>query len=149
MSPEYVAGFFDGEGSISIIKTQFHKLKSDPSKRVTGTALSISIANTNLAVLQSIAAKYGGKVYHLTDKRPASKQGYLMRVLGREKQIWFLGEIKPFSIIKREQIEIALDYLSTQRERGYRVTTEDVDRRLIMCARVAELNRRGCHQVDV
>jgi len=133
--PSYVAGFFDGEGCVCIVPTQFKKRKD--GSRVPGTLIHITITNTHLEVLQRIHARYGGTIQPLRDNRMRRRQLYNLRVMGCERQKTFLRDMLPFSIVKREQIEIGLEYLETQRG-GLPLPEEVRHHRLVLRQRLSD-----------
>ena len=104
----YIAGFFDGEGHISITKQ-----KPKPPRWKNPTyQLKAVITNTNEAVLDgindtflSIAHKHGP--YHSTT--PNGKPIFQLQFCGRKCQM-FLKEILPYLITKSNQAHLAMQY---------------------------------------
>ena len=97
----YLAGFFDGEGCISIIKT----------KNPLRYTLNVHVINTNFDILKLYNNKFGGNIVKNTNKN--SKEYY------KEAWVWypfsdniitFLKFIKPYTIVKNEQIEYAIKF---------------------------------------
>ena len=92
----YVAGLFDGEGCIHIQKN---------------CQMKITITQKKVGILYLLKMKYGGNVYH--QERASNWQ------LSKKKDTKpFLEAIKPHSLIKREQIEIALQMFALYRKPG-------------------------------
>jgi DNA-directed RNA polymerase subunit RPC12/RpoP len=87
----YVAGFFDGEGSIHIGK--------DGRPQV-------AITQKKTMVLEMVKEKYGGQIYSKSLKSGSSISHW--RITARETIIQFLTDILPHSIVKKEEIEIGL-----------------------------------------
>ena len=120
----YYAGFFDGEGSVSICRHY-------ENKKTLVTIVSISQVDPR--PLHRLKEKYGGSLMLLKNK-PA-KAG------GTSKPIWrwqvsnrqiepFLQDIYPYLVVKKDEVELALSIRKTMRvkkEQGFwRKTPEDV-----------------------
>jgi hypothetical protein len=88
----YAAGFFDGEGCISITKNG---------------AVDVRISNTAKNVLVTLHSYFGGSITNRTQK--VNKAQYVYSLYG-ETAINFLSLIKPFMIDKLPQAEAILEY---------------------------------------
>jgi len=102
---QYIAGFFDGEGCIIAFK------RNDSAKGHGYYRCEISITNTNKKLLQIISQNIDGIIYK-HDKKPIPnrKPCYTLR-LSSKKSYFALCELSPYLIDKKEQAEIALEYL--------------------------------------
>ena len=87
----YKAGFFDGEGSVSI--------------STTGN-IQVAIAQKDPFILYKFAEEYGGSV-HLKSKKFST--GYSWRLCGAEKIKKFLEDIQPEVIVKKEDVRLGLE----------------------------------------
>lgn len=100
LSMKYTAGFFDGEGCVSFIRTNSYK----------SLVLRIVITNTHPGILESLQLAFGGYV-----RRPCvRKQGWRATrylYIGQRLSRNFLEEVIPFSRVKRRQIKLALLFL--------------------------------------
>ncbi len=94
----YIAGFFDGEGSIFISKSKKQYF------------LTVSISNTNLPVLESIRAM-GGNISKSPDNRENHSQLFRLRLYCNEAKK-FLEKILPYLRIKKEQAKLAIEFQS-------------------------------------
>ena len=94
ISDQYVAGFFDGEGSCII-----RKRKDKRYKKGFQILVKITIHNKNKKVLERIKEKFGGNIYfHKRDKL------WYIEIY-RKKQIErFIISILPYSIIKKDML---------------------------------------------
>lgn len=112
----YLAGLFDGDGSVCIL----HFWRSHDKTKPRTHELYVNIANTNHEVMEWVKARIGVGTVH--KKRCA---GYA----GARKDIWywearcrsaetFLRIVQPFVRIKRAHIEEALIFRIKQREIG-------------------------------
>jgi intein-encoded DNA endonuclease-like protein len=96
MTWEYIAGFFDGEGSIVY----------------NGSGFRITIAQTNLAVLDNIKrfAKVG-QVIKVTKRQSHWKDSWVYYISKQEDILFFVRHIQNFSIVKKQKINIVLPRL--------------------------------------
>ena len=116
ISPQYIAGFIDGEGSICISEHRRYS-RTVPN----GHQLSLSIGNTNIKVLEDIAEwmrELGVKVlirtYPPTDSRIAiaRKTYYQLFTYGNNLKI-ILPLLKLYIRVKSEQLLVAEEFLKT------------------------------------
>jgi len=94
----YAAGFFDGEGCISIAKNG---------------AVDVRITNTAKSVLLHLQGIFGGSITSRSQK--VNKAQYAYCFYG-EEAITFLIKIKPFCIEKVAQIDAILEFFSYREE---------------------------------
>lgn len=88
----YLAGFFDGEGCISV--------NSNGS-------IQLRVINTSKAVLDKFPEEFGGKV--LSRKQIVNKPQYHWSIYG-EDAIKAATKLLPFSIEKKSQLEVILNW---------------------------------------
>jgi hypothetical protein len=116
MSPEYLAGFFDGEGTFYIGK-QVKKStgKSYPSFKV---MLSQS-GEDGLALLEEIQRFIGGELYkHLNaGQYKATKPAYKL-YWNKEEALRLINFILPFLILKRQAAIDVLNYINRKESLG-------------------------------
>src|ERR1700746_22624 len=117
LSPEYLAGFFDGEGCVST------------NGRSSGGYLTTTIANSLLPVLESIQEQFGGSI----SQRPS---GSYTLTLSTRKARTFLEHILPFLIIKEEVARVGIELQSRPPENSM------CNERVALRLRIQELNRR-------
>lgn len=94
----YLAGLFDGEGSISLSVSKGH------------VSLSLNVSNTVREPLDIFQSLFGGAVHTQTHN---PRVCYQWQVRGLQKQWSFLLALLPHLRIKRRQAYGALLYLST------------------------------------
>src|SRR5258708_3356022 len=95
-SLEYIAGYFDGEGTVGIEKA--HR----------GHSIRVSIANTYLPALLEIKEQFGGSVTaHNRRLSLSHRKAYTWRIGGQAARE-FLETIIPLLDEKRAQAELAL-----------------------------------------
>lgn len=111
----YIAGFFDGEGHITVQKG-FNKVMPNGKTYNRTPALRIAITQVQKGILEWIQEKFGGKVY--TWKRessPLSKHPQSMWCLIRKEEMKdFLKAMKPYLKMKRQQMELGLAFLAVE-----------------------------------
>ncbi len=96
MNWSYIAGFFDGEGSIC------HN----------GRGYRITIAQTNEDVLKGIASFSGvGAVIKTTKRKKHWKDSWVYYIASQEDVYIFLKNIKSFLVVKKDSAQIAMAFL--------------------------------------
>lgn len=134
----WIAGFFDGEGCVSL-----SKCKSENSY-----SPKISITNTRHDILEWIRQTTGvGQVVPLADSRPQNKKSWSYRLL-REEVKPFLTRIVPFIKLKNPQIALMFEYLETGNYSGSNLTGNELPPRVaalreIIHDELALLNKKG------
>lgn len=99
LSAEYAAGLFDGEGCVTFYQ----------SRGYTNPILVVAISDR--WVLESMAARWGGRVHHIvSQQKPGRLPIYHWRMFGKSAQA-FARDILPHLLIKREEVEIVLPFL--------------------------------------
>lgn len=102
----YLAGFFDGEGCISILKYKASKNGRFYHRIVSGITQQIRIP------LDLIQENFGGWVYLNKDRKmEANGQIPVHKWSGTASQaLSLVRAIRPYSIIKRKEIDLALEF---------------------------------------
>lgn len=132
----YFAGIIDGEGSIIARK--------DKARNKISYNLTLSIANTDLLLLQYLQRAFGGAIY-ANKISLYNKQSYQLVWFGNDaKKVLALIQDKLFS--KKEQAELALEFpiLSYNRPRiQYRLSPEQLKIKEDIYLRLKVLNKAG------
>jgi len=127
---KYIAGLFDGEGTIFSINT--NKLPSDII-----FSIRVKIVNRNKKVLEEIKNEFGGIINLNPNKKPC----YELVFRKKEAEL-FLLSIKEYLFIKKELAEIALEFYRVQKSgRNRPLTKEQHDERYSLCKKITELNK--------
>lgn len=111
MTPAYLAGLFDGEGSIRI-----------QSYGGTNFKVRCCLVNCHLPVMRAIVAAYGGR-FHVRSARALQKnhrQSFAIQWDGTQIVERLLRTIQPFAIIKRAEIDVVLNEFIPQMQSGTR-----------------------------
>ena len=108
----YAAGFFDGEGSITIT------CRTQKNGRYKYYAMLARITQVDINPLLFMQEKFGGGIY--PTKRPSGKPISVWQVSARNAEE-FLIKIYKYSIVKKDEIDIALKFRKTMLiEHGHR-----------------------------
>jgi LAGLIDADG endonuclease. len=104
----YIAGFFDGEGSITIIK---HKPNSKFRMKNCYYTLQVQITNTNKEIIEWLHFRVGGHISNNSHcpSRKRQRPCWAWRVIAQEAKV-FLEAIEPYAIVKKRQIQLAIDF---------------------------------------
>lgn len=106
----YIAGLFDGEGSIGLIKQS--ALRGDRRRNQT-FCLKFRIRMTDESIIRWVHSIVGGRFYSARkNSTPNSRLYFEWCVVGRQG-IEFLNQIYPFLKVKRLQAETAFEYGKT------------------------------------
>jgi len=102
MTWEYIAGFFDGEGTIA------HN----------GNGYRVVIPQTNLEVLEEIHAFTGiGHVSQVTKRKSHWKDAWIYYIAKQEHVLQFIGHVDALLIVKKNAAECAIADLIPEVER--------------------------------
>lgn len=119
ISNVYTAGFFDGEGSVSIVYYRAYQKRNSTQKNYFYWNVLVRIVNTNKQILEDLKAKYGGSINAKKRQRELHRQCWNW-VLASQRAVKFLKAIKPYTRIKREHINIALAFSCLLRKQDSR-----------------------------
>jgi hypothetical protein len=103
----WVAGFFDGEGSVIVEYS-----KSAKSARGWRTRLLATVTQTSTPCLELIQSKLGGTV-KVSDHRTAETRRWAVQYVlaySNQEAYDFLKAISPYVVVKKEQVDLALKY---------------------------------------
>src|ERR1700748_3633012 len=101
ISNKYIAGFFDGEGSVGLYRgTGYYAL------RVCITQVS---STSSLALLSELKSRFGGGIYGI-GKMKAHHRSAVMWSTYSNDACRFLKTIEPFLLLKAAQARVAIDW---------------------------------------
>jgi intein/homing endonuclease len=139
----YFAGIMDGEGTITICRSEYMaKRKAEgirPARQyhTIGISLKISVKNTDLRLIKWLKSRFGGEYYLDTGKKPANwNDSYVWHHKAESKEEFLLA-ILPYLIVKREQALTALEYLRLGRN------VRCPEKRQALYEKIVALNQRG------
>src|SRR3990167_4032030 len=136
----YVAGYFDGEGSVYIYKNDDAKYKDKEYMQGRGNVgikygLRWKLTNTNLESLEYIKARIGGSIdfYHDTRRNEDNPKNQYTLNLFADKAMKVLQKTLPYLIIKRDVAQEAIKFqlhLNAHKENmggpGYKVPEKEM-----------------------
>ena len=134
----YVAGFFDGEGSVSITR---RKPRIGASGQPTSPKyiLEAIIWNTNRRVLELIQQDFGGVLKRRRPRGNQRKESWGL-VWSHGRAYSFLERVFPYLVVKREQAKLGLMYWES-RKRSKRLPESEIQKRHYFYERMKTLNR--------
>lgn len=123
----YIAGFVDGEGCITIIKTEARREQKTPEYKP-----YVHIANTDKKVLELIQKEIGGRLNKVTSKQHTKnnqwKQSYCL-TWSNQKAFKVCKQLHKYLVTKRKDAEIVMEYYSKQPKRLSPTSKEELLRR--------------------
>lgn len=128
----YISGFFDAEGLIGAYR---NSNRDDINLRIT-------LANTYLPILIGLKATFGGNV--ILHKKPEEhlewRQRWDWKIDNKNDQLFFLNKIIPYSIVKRQQLELGLKWFElTKNHSNDRIPFEEQQTRQLIADKLKEM----------
>jgi hypothetical protein len=108
MSPQYLAGFLDGEGCID---TQFMYSKQAPGVFYVRPRVRVSQAVSGRIVLDKLQATFGGHLANRKAQNSRQQASVSWEILQQAGIRSLLGAALPYLILKREQALLVLWWL--------------------------------------
>lgn len=102
----YLAGFFDGEGCIAIVKGKNHLGNVQYSLRAI-------VSNTNDYVLHLYKFSFGGRIQKRKYKKPEWRDCYAWE-LSSTRAYDFLKCVYPYLMLKKAQADLAFEFQENQ-----------------------------------
>lgn len=130
MTPEYAAGFFDGEGCVNCSSSRNNSF------------VRILVVNTNIDVLKAFQAVWGGDINANYKSKAHWKQAYTWR-LQHQAATDFLKEIKPFLIVKKQQAELAIKFNELRPGKGNKWAEEAKMQAEELFKTIKQCNKKG------
>ena len=111
----YIAGFFDGEGSINLL-TRIRPKNTEYS-------LTVAIGQRDGMTLDLIKENFGGNIYFV------KRDGSYYWVITHKKAVKFLKEILPYLQYKKPQALVAIQFYENMAKRTRITSNEEITRR--------------------
>jgi len=128
----YWAGFFDGEGYVTIRK-QMLKNHKNPTYQT-----YVSIASTHKPIMKQLAKFMNHD--HLTPRKyKANKSIAYYLNISSNKAVRFLELIYPYTIVKQKQIKLAI-FFHKNKKIHFPLTKEDMKFRITVRDKITKLN---------
>ena len=125
----YLAGFFDGEGCISISKR---------SRTAHGYGLMVSVSQLNPEPLLVLRKRFGGSISRSKDKR--GFRTLVVWTIGARLALAALEEMRPYLSVKADEADVALEF-----QRGIDTWTDkaaETERRALLSEKLQEMKQR-------
>ena len=141
----YVAGIIDGEGTITIGRSEYiahkkHIAKSGDVREydspTIGFHVKVSVKNTDVRLIKWLKFRFGGEYYESKADKETWKNTFVWHHRAESKQEFLLA-ILPYLIVKREQAIVALEFLRL----GPQVRCPE--KRQELYEKIVALNQRG------
>ena len=143
----YLAGFLDGEGCFTLVKTYRQDVRFDYWGNI-----QCGMANTpqNREILQWLKNLFGGyyKEFPQTEKRKLRNQKPVVfwRIVS-QSSAKCAKQLLPFLRVKRRQAEIIIAFAKLQekhrRKRGLKFTKAEIEKRENLLQEIRKLNKKG------
>ena len=128
----YIAGFFDGEGCVCIYRVRNRTY-----------ALAVSVSQVDPRPLIFVSKFFGGKVSARPPQKGHSKLPYFQWRLSASNACYFLEQILPFLINKKDQATIAIEFQENIGHRSvYRLSDNVVSIRRGLAEKAAFLKKQ-------
>lgn len=148
----YIAGLFDGEGNVSIVRNLAYAIRTN-SVQIPQYDLIVTIGMNPREAVDKVQEIFGGTIYEnecLPGKTYKNIQKSYRWVIDKNIS-FFLESILPYSIIKKKEIEIALEFcnlttFSSNSKSDFRRTAilkERLRQKLMGCRGTNLLGRTG------
>lgn len=109
----YIAGFFDGEGSVGVYKRNWDRTKT--IQYYTSTATVAQSGKWGYEFVSLLKSEFGGHI-RIAPNTDNKKQMYHWQV-DADRCATFLKAILPFLRYKREQVELLLEFQTLESKR--------------------------------
>lgn len=138
---EYLAGFFDGEGCVSIIKNNRN------GRRSPTYVLVVAVSGTNPVPLRAFLDRFGGGLYSKKVYRKNHTASFMWIVQARPA-LAFLAEIEPLLVVKRQDASIGIEFqrLKTASASTRRLTSDAIKGRETLRGRLALIHGNAGRQ---
>jgi hypothetical protein len=114
ISPEYLAGFWDGEGCF-YMGLQKAKHPDNPKLYPKAQVLLSQSGDDGLKLLEAIQAQYGGSIYtHLKPGQHRAKKTAYKIWWNKGEAIQLIHILLPYLILKKTEAETVLQYLTRE-----------------------------------
>ncbi len=133
----WAAGFFDGEGSICLMRRVLRGRVTDVF------TLAIVVVNTCLSALARLKETFALGAIHSRKAHEGRQQVYEWHLSAQSAERLLLS-IKPYVVVKRRQVDLALEYRALRREGpSLKMSAEAFARACQIAAEISQANGRN------
>jgi hypothetical protein len=141
MDIQYIAGFFDGEGSIGI-DARKAKHEGGANSYILKVKIAQCVTEESIALLNEIQQEFGGSISKKDNSRKNARwRPAIEWTATTRKALVFLEAIAPYARLKAPEIAVALEFQRRRLPKGKRGDGKIVERDLADKARLSELKR--------
>lgn len=133
ISPEYIAGFIDGEGYLGIYLA--------PRKTSYISAVKIAQVGVGLPVLQELQSQYGGHIGFRKSKKDNHQDSYHWELKSKKSIHRLLTDTLPYLIVKREQAVLLKEYCELPNRHPLYATSQTMSRGIEIAEELLRLKR--------
>ena len=133
MDIRYLAGLFDGEGSVNM---------AWGGRKKESVLMKITVTNSKKDLCNLITSKFGGSVYPKRDRGIHQLKAYEWQLCGWSA-IPLLERLLPYVYIKKKAIELALQWKTLYRRSPKPPTKSELRRRRSLIKKLHKVNKRG------
>jgi len=131
ISLEYLAGFFDAEGCISIPQR-----KGGLACGVNGTYPKIKVETEGRRELSLFKKRFGGNL------SKGTRGLWVWTITNKDEILQFIKKIEPFLYLKKKQIKLMKEFLNLYTGiRGSKVDKKTAERRVELSNKISRLNK--------
>jgi hypothetical protein len=130
LSPQYIAGFFDGEGCLNMARCRKYIFPR------------VLIVNTDRQILEILQKQFGGRIFSVVHRRKNWKPSWQWE-LKQMPAVDFLTKIEPWLVIKREQAWAAIAWAEVRPHSRWERTHDALEAVDLIVNHVKWLNRKG------
>lgn len=148
-----LAAYIDGEGTIGIARRKPWIEKRTGKRRRVSFSLRVSVANTDLILIEWLCQKFGGTFVKKRARNDRCKAEAEWVICGRNA-FKLLREMNPFLIIKGERADVGIEFWekcsmkTTIRNRGGWREDRMIQKQKEYYERMKMLNKKGPQQVE-
>jgi len=129
----WAAGFFDGEGYISV------RNRTTNTTKQKCIDVELVVSNTSEASIIRLQSLFGGYIQHFSPKKINLKPFWRWTGTPNIARI-FLKATLPYLVVKKEQAEMALEILNLK---NFQRTAERYEREAALLLKINNLTKRG------
>jgi len=139
ISPQYIAGFFDGDGHINAcLRERIFDIPPKPRKTAIATVLTLAFTNTNLPLLKKIKEQYGGNITHTNTGKSNWKIRYRLYWNSHRSVKTMISIMYPYVLLKKPQFDEVLQFFKNKWRN--KSTLKD---KTTLYNKMRKLNKRG------
>ena len=137
VSDQYLAGLFDGEGSIGIMVRRGSATRGEGSKIRPVHYLSCILSMTHEAAVRLFQTRFGGD-FRGPQHRPSRQPIFTWRVCG-DHAVAMLQTLRPYLIVKIAQCDVGLEFVRTK-VRTKPLPDSEIEKREFYRQKIIQLN---------